>query len=49
MTITITYIRHGESEYNSRGILQGVDDPALSPLISQVLEENFLEFFAPLH
>ena len=27
----ITYIRHGESEFNSKGIMQGVDDPDLSP------------------
>jgi len=26
----ITYIRHGESEYNSKGIMQGIDDPDLS-------------------
>jgi broad specificity phosphatase PhoE len=26
----ITYIRHGESEYNNRGIMQGIDDPDLS-------------------
>ena len=26
----ITYIRHGESEFNSKGILQGNDDPELS-------------------
>ena len=26
----ITYIRHGESEFNRKGILQGTDDPDLS-------------------
>jgi len=28
--IMITYIRHGESIYNSKGIMQGIDDPDLS-------------------
>lgn len=28
--IMFTYIRHGESEYNSKGIMQGIDDPDLS-------------------
>ena len=26
----ITFIRHGESEWNGKGIMQGIDDPALS-------------------
>jgi len=28
--MVITYIRHGESEFNSKGIMQGNDDPKLS-------------------